>query len=242
MSRIASYQGKSIRNQSKTYRIRGRALAALSAAAAMVGWSSFVKADTYSNNGGLNLSSPGSWIDDTNSGNTGTAAPGAADFAQFDNNSVLTSPTTFNLGQASTSWLGLGVLNPGAAVTIDDLGAEATDSLTLGASGINVGSQSLIINDGINIGASQTWSVASGQNLTVNGIISGSANTLTFTGAGNSALTASNAYSGNVATNMANLTLDFTTAHAPAANILNSASTLQLGGRQPDCASRHDGS
>jgi len=227
MSRIASYQGKSIRHNSKTNRIRTRALAALSAAAAMVGWSSFVKADTFSNNGGANLSLSGSWVDDS-SPTTDNAPPSASDIAQFD--SLVGATTSFDLGQASTTWLGLNVTNPGAAITIDDAGAETADSLTLGASGINVGSQSLIINDGVNIGASQTWSVASGQNLTVNGIVTGSASTLTFTGAGNSVLTASNGYTGNVATNATNLTLDFTTAHSPAANILNSGSTLQLGG------------
>jgi len=227
MSRIATYQSKSIRHNGKTNRIRTRALAALSAAAAMVGWSSFVKADTYSNNGGANLSLAGSWVDDTSPA-TDTAPPSTNDIAQFD--SLVGATSSFDLGQASTSWLGLNVTNPGAAVTIDDSGLEAVNSLTLGASGINVGSQSLTINDGVNIGANQTWSVASGQNLTVNGIITGSANTLTFTGAGSSVLTGSSAYTGSVATNATNLTLDFSGASAPVSNILNSGSTLQLGG------------
>jgi fibronectin-binding autotransporter adhesin len=231
MNRIVSIRTNSIRAH-RVSKISIKAMAALSAAAAMVGWSSsLAKADTYSDTGGLNLSLPASWVDDTTPSNTGVLTPGASDTAQFDNSvTTLSSPTTFDLGQANTTWDGLNILNPGNAVTIDDTGAEAVDTLTLGAVGINIGSQSLTINDSVNIGTSQSWTVAAGQTLSVGGIIAGTGSTLTFTGAGTSILTGSSSYTGAVATNLGNLTLDFSNAHAPASNILNSGSTLQLGG------------
>src|ERR1700722_13316543 len=233
MSRIASIQGKSIRSTGKINKLSAKALAALSAAAAMVGWSAAAKADTfgnlYSSYGNQTLlASTTAWLDET-AGGTDLAPPGVNDIAQFDANTGLTAPTTFNLGQASTSWAGLSVLNPGNAVIIDDAGQEAADSLTLGLSGINVGSQNLTINDSINVGASQSWSVASGQSLTVNGIITGTGNTLSFTGGGTTILTGSSAYTGTTSANT-NLVLNFAAAGAPATNILNSGSALLLGG------------
>jgi fibronectin-binding autotransporter adhesin len=209
--------------------IAAKAAGALSAAVALIGWTSVSKADTYSNNGGLNLSLPGSWIDDTNPGNTGSSTPGSGDIAQFDNLANLSAPATFNLA-GSPSWQGLSVLNPGAAVTIDDPGNESNDTLTLGTSGITVVSQGLTIDDNVSLSSSQNWTVSAGQTLVVNGNISGSGQTLTFAGNGVTSLTAANSYTDATAlSGGGTLQLDFSSG-AVSSNIVNSGSTLQLGG------------
>src|ERR1700722_12908864 len=228
MSRNLTYRAKSIRD-GKTARASIKVLAALSAAVGICELSAIGLADTYSNNGGTNLSLPSSWVDDTSPATDG-APPSSNDIAQFDSTTGLINPTTFGLGQSSTSWSGLSILNPGAAVILDDPGFELTDTLTLGASGITVGSQNLTINDAVTIGATQNWVVASGQALTINGIISGSGNSLSFAGAGTSILTGSSQYTGTVAINSGNLVLNYAAANAPASNIINSGATLQLGG------------
>ncbi|MGN6370129.1 MAG: autotransporter-associated beta strand repeat-containing protein [Phycisphaerae bacterium] len=140
------------------------------------------RADTYANNGGTTLNTPGSWIDLTNPGNTGIGMPGAADLAQFDSHSALAGATTFSLG-SPTSWLGLLVTNPGAAITIDN----GANPLTLGASGIDMSAAASGVTLGASqtiIGASQTWNVNTGQTLTVNSNVDTNGKVLTIAGGG----------------------------------------------------------
>ncbi|HUB25402.1 MAG TPA: hypothetical protein VL992_08220, partial [Tepidisphaeraceae bacterium] len=199
----------------------------------MASWSA-ARADTFGNlfnsdGNQTNLNSSTAWIDET-VGGSDSPPPGSNDIAQFDSFTGLSSPTTFTLG-GSVSWEGVSVLNPGAAVTIDDVGNESNDVLTLGTAGIAVVSQNLTINDYISLNTSETFTVNSGQNLTVNGQISGSGNTLTFAGGGVTVMTNSNSYTSATAlTGGATVSLNFAAAGAPASNIINSGSTLQLSG------------
>ena len=62
--------------------------------------------------------------------------PGVNDIAQFDSGTGLIAATTFTLG-LNTSWSGVSVVAPGAAIVIGG-GADNVNTLTLGAMGVNM--------------------------------------------------------------------------------------------------------
>ncbi len=158
---VKAYRGVPARRRIRSRTVQ--AFAAISAATAFASCLSSARGDTYGNiyetDGGItDLNSSSAWTDESSS-TTDSPPPGASDIAQFDSNTGLTSTTTFALG-GETSWLGVSVLNPGAAVVIGNDG----NTLTLGAGGINLGSasQNLTINDPVIISEPQTWSVGGG--------------------------------------------------------------------------------
>ncbi len=165
-----------------TQRSRFAGALAFAVVAASFGASLSARADTYANNGGNNLTLSSSWIDLTNPGNTGVAAPGAADIASFDSNANLAAATIYTLG-SPTTWGGILVQNPGNAVTID----FGQNPLTLGASGIDMSAaaQNLTLAPTVlTIGAAQNWNVVTGRTLTVNSTVALGSNILTLQGAG----------------------------------------------------------
>jgi autotransporter-associated beta strand protein len=157
------------------------ALAAAAGLAGVAGFSRFARADVYGNNGGTALDQSASWVDETTAPTPGTV-PGVADIAQWDSLGAGGGP--FNLN-APTTWLGISIINPAAAVTIGG-GADAANTLTLGGSGINMSAatQNLTISDPLALSTNQTWSVASGQTLTVTSTTT-TAVALTVGGSGN---------------------------------------------------------
>src|SRR5439155_11023338 len=82
----------------------------------------------------------------------GGQAPGSSDTALFDS-TLSSANTSLTLG-ADLSWLGLQLTSPGAPVTIN-----GGNTLTLGASGIDMSSasQSLSLGCGVTLGTGQTW-------------------------------------------------------------------------------------
>ena len=91
----------------------------LSLSAAAVGAATITKTNNVD---ALNLAS--SWV--------GATVPGESDVAQW--NSTVTGDNAVSLG-ADLSWAGIRIANPGGAVTVG-----AGNTLTLGASGIDMGS------------------------------------------------------------------------------------------------------
>ncbi|HVT79517.1 MAG TPA: autotransporter-associated beta strand repeat-containing protein, partial [Phycisphaerae bacterium] len=178
----------------------------------------------------------------------GSAVPTNADTALFD--SLLSTQNTFSLGDDLQSWLGIKILNPASGITIN-----SGNLLTLGAGGIDMtnATQNFTIGAGLNITANQTWGVASGLTLLVNGTVGLGDNTVTVTGPGNTringgllggagslemrgtgtlTLASQNTYAGLTSISSGVLLLDFNAlgAAAPASNIVSSSSTLTLGG------------
>jgi len=142
---------------------------------------SITNADT-----GGSLTLPASWV--------GHQAPESSDVAVWATN--LTSGTSA-LGGAAT-WAGIQILRPAAPIVISADG----NTLTLGASGIDMSlaTNSLTLGCMVALGASQSWNVASGQTLTVQGTISGSGN-LTKTGSGKLILSGKDSATGSIAVN-----------------------------------------
>ena len=101
----------------------------------------------------LNLGS--SWV--------GGLAPGENDVAEW--NSTVTGENEVSLG-ADLSWAGMRIANPGGAVTL-----ASGDTLTLGASGIDMGSATtnLTVSSGLALlpGTRQLWNIAGGRRLTL---------------------------------------------------------------------------
>jgi autotransporter-associated beta strand protein len=177
-----------------------------------------------------NLGAASNWY--TLSGTVYTAStqtPGSGDIAHFDSNLTdIASPKTFTLATATvTTWGGLtdssaaltnsyspaaGVILP-VVLTIGAASGDATASLAIQDSGINVSGTDLAISAPLSLAASQTWDVGaitytdaagavqSTQSLTVSGPLSLGANALTLTGGGN--VTVSGAITGT-----AGITLD----------------------------------
>jgi hypothetical protein len=106
-----------------------------------------IKADNADN---LNLGT--SWVSGS--------PPTSLDIGVWD--STVTTPNTTVLG-ANTNWAGIRISNPGGPVTIN-----AGNFLTNGASGIDMSTanNALTLNNGVVLGANQTWNVAGGQTLT----------------------------------------------------------------------------
>ena len=114
-------------------------------------------ADIVKTNNTDNLNLGSSWV--------GGVAPGASDVAVWD--STVAGANTTVLG-ADLSWAGVRIANPGGLATIN-----AGNTLTLGASGINMSSasQDLTLNNNVTLGTLQNWSVASGRTLRLGGAL-----------------------------------------------------------------------
>ena len=101
---------------------------------------------------------------------TNSAAPGAADIAQWDGTVTDPNNTTNTLG-ASTTWGGIKILNPVAAITI--ITNAGGNTLTLGAGGIDMSAAtaSLTMSNNVALLGStvQPWRVAAGQTLALDG-------------------------------------------------------------------------
>lgn len=129
--------------------------------------SSVFAVDRIKQNNATALNVAGSW--DT--------LPGSGDVAVW--NSTVLGANSTALG-ANLDWAGIKIVNPGGLVTI---GTAATNTLTLGTSGIDMSSatQNLLVNSNLSAGGAQTWQVASGRTLQIQTI-----NTNTrLTGSGN---------------------------------------------------------
>jgi autotransporter-associated beta strand protein len=145
--------------------------------------------NTFDATGTADLTQIPSWTDTTN----GTLAPVngpplANDIAQFANG-ILTTSKAFNLN-APTTWGGISVINPGAAVNLAS--GAGTNTLTIGNLGIAIApdpngvSQNLTLSSPVAINSGQTWYVTGGQNLNVAGSsLNIGANSIDVEGAGN---------------------------------------------------------
>ncbi len=148
--------------------------------------------------------------------------PSAAQVVTFDGNSTLTSGFTFSLGSTSPS---LTLRGDGTARTVT-LGGDVSVSGTTSA--IVLGSTTA--GNGLNLvlGADRTFSVASGNTLYVNNVVSG-ANALTKAGTGQLTLAGANTYTGTTTVTAGTLFLNASGALAAGNNVaLNStaASTV----------------
>jgi autotransporter-associated beta strand protein len=102
-------------------------------------------ADVVKTNNTDNLNLGSSWV--------GSTAPGSSDVAVWDNTSASGS---FLLG-ADLEFQGMRIGNPGGVVTI-----SAGNTLTLGASGIDIVSRSLNIVPAMLLSAAQEWTIGTG--------------------------------------------------------------------------------
>ncbi len=120
------------------------------------------------NTDALNLAS--SWV--------GGTVPSSNDVAVWS--SVVTSTSVVSLG-ADAAWLGLRITNVGGPVTF-----SGGNTLSLGASGADLSNaaQDLALNSSIALSANQTWSVANGRTLVLNGALNGAGDTLIKAGPG----------------------------------------------------------
>lgn len=124
------------------------------------------------NNTALNLS--GAWV--------GGVLPGANDVAVWD--STVTVDRSSAIG-ASQSWQGIRIADTGG--TLMTISATTGAVLDLGSAGINMSAANadLAITAGLNLGASQTWSVASGRTLSTSSATATTGNSaLQLTGPG----------------------------------------------------------
>jgi autotransporter-associated beta strand protein len=142
---------------------------------------------------GTDLTAGASW---------GGTAPGSGDIATWTGTSLGAGLT---LG-SSRSWSGISVAGAASAI-----GVTGAGTLTLGADGINMSAATVNLTWGtpVTLDASQAWTVNSGRNLTVSGIISGPSTVLTKAGSGNLTIqNASNTFSGGTIINAGQLKMD----------------------------------
>ena len=127
----------------------------------------------------------------TDGASWGGAAPTSADVATWTNTSLGAGLT---LG-TSSSWGSISVTGG-----LSSIGVTGAGDLTLGASGITLGTAAanMTLATPIVLGANQTWNVGTGRFLTSSGVISGSAINLTKTSAGTLFLTGANTFDGIV--------------------------------------------
>ena len=151
----------------------------------------------------------------------GGTAPGSSDVAAWFSSTALGGALSL---PTSVSWGGIGMTDASAGTTLSGAG-----TLTLGTSGIDMSysARNLTLANAVALGASQTWSVASGKSLTASGGISGSS--LTKAGAGSLTLsTAVDTFTGGLTVNNGTLTVDLSTLTTPT-DLINSGNALTLG-------------
>jgi len=151
-------------------------------------------ASITNNDSGQTLTSAAAWV--------GGVAPGLNDIAVFDSTIAAGSPANAtNLLGANTYWGGVRVANPAVPLQI-----SAGSTLTNGAFGIDMGqaTTSLTLNAPVFLGANQSWVVANGQTLNVNGVVSGT-NLLTLNNGGTTngtiTINVANTYTGGTVIN-----------------------------------------
>ncbi len=143
---------------------------------------------------------PPVWTGETgNSWNTAgnwtpPAIPTAADIVSFD---AVSSANLVTVLGRDFEIAGLNLVAPAGPVSID-----GSETLTIGANGIDLGTagQNLTIDVPVILGSNQSWAVASGRILSVNGGISGNAG-LIVTGQGNVTLGGAGSYTGDTTIN-----------------------------------------
>ena len=200
--------------------IRSALVRVFTAAAFLVAAYAFVGAASAATivkaNNSTSLSAGPSWL--------GGIAPGILDVAQW--NSTATGSNTTTLGTGF--YLGeISILNPGGPVTVN------ADGNTLGLYGINGmgidmsnATQNLTLNCPVLLGSTQTWNVASGQALSVGGVVSGNFG-LNLAGNGSTVLTGNNTFTGPVTVNGGTVTFTGNNAYTGGTTIY--AGTFQLG-------------
>jgi autotransporter-associated beta strand protein len=234
-SGLVSYRGNPIRENRRSSKKTFIALSAATAfagafAAGVGGTASIAHGDTFDNiwatDGNLTtLNTPGAW---TNITGANPAPPGASDIAQFEATTGLTGATTFTLG-VSTSWMGLSVISPGAAVTIGGTG-DTSNTLTIGASGINMSSatSNLTIADPLALSTTQTLQVNTGTTFT-NSTTTALNGNLTVAGAGNAVFTGAITAAASAVTMNGTGTLTLTASNAIANGVTLDSGTTILG-------------
>jgi hypothetical protein len=111
------------------------------------------------NTNALNLTT--SWV--------GGVVPGSGDIAVWNN--TLTANRNAAIG-ASATWDGIRVTTAGGTSTLHQITATSGQTLTLGASGIDMSAAEMnfTIASLFNIGSTQTWDVAANRTLTLSGV------------------------------------------------------------------------
>ncbi len=89
--------------------------------------------------------------------------PTASDIGTWDSTVLAANSTALG---ANLDWAGIKIVGPGGLVTV---GTAATNTLTLGSSGIDLSlaTQNLLINSNLVAGSAQTWQVAAGRTLQI---------------------------------------------------------------------------
>ncbi len=172
---------------------------------------------------GGNLTAGASWI--------GGVAPVTTNVAVFDSTITGVNPAyATNVLGADTAWGEIQILNPAVPVQI-----SAGNTLTLSnlnSLGIDMSqaANALTLNCPVVLGASQTWLVANGQKLNVNGAVSGAGLIINngSTANGTVILGAANTYTGGTIINAGVLTLG-TTSSAGTNTITLNGGTLSVG-------------
>jgi hypothetical protein len=120
-------------------------------------------------------------------------APTISTLGEFGSQPNATQLSTMTLG-ANTSLLGLQFDGTGATPMAGPLTISAANTLTLGATGMvfQAGAPNVTLGCGLTVNsASQTWSVGSGQTLTINGALTVANFVTTISGAGTVSLAGS---------------------------------------------------
>ena len=147
-------------------------------------------------------------------------APVTGDAPTFDGTVGLANTNDF---AGDTTFLGL-TFNAGAgAFTLSGNRINSTGGL------VNNSLNTQTVNLDVIFVSTHTLNSITGGTMIINGIISG-AGGATKTGGGTVTLTHANTYTGATAVNAGTLKLDFAAAGAPATNIINASSVLQMGG------------
>ncbi len=155
--------------------------------------------------------------DDLNLGSswTGGNAPGASETAQW--NSTVTTPNTTSLGSDIT-WKALKIVDPTGPVSIN-----AGNTLTLGAGTTDIdmaaATSDLTLNCALALNGANLWDIASGRNLTLADVVSGSS-TINKQGLGSVTLSGVNTFNGGITLGAGTLNLNSAEALGDAAGTL----------------------
>ena len=115
---------------------------------------------------GGNLTAGASWI--------GGVAPGATNAAVFDSTITSANPAyATNVLGTNTTWGEIQILNPALPIQISTGNTLTLNGLNSLGIDMSQAANALTLNCPVAFGASQTWLVANGQKLNVNGVVSG---------------------------------------------------------------------